>query len=108
MGGRIDSASYRPTLCPASRCLAAEASAVLTRAKLGTEAVVHTTLGDIFVRLMPDIAPKVRDDGGWRGRMGWRWAYTGHVMPHPPPPQAVENFTTHSRAGYYSGTLFHR
>ena len=49
------------------------------RAELGTQAIMHTTLGDITLRLFPQSAPK-----------------------------AVENFTTHSRGGYYNNTLFHR
>ncbi|KAL3963945.1 hypothetical protein ACCO45_000949 [Purpureocillium lilacinum] len=42
-------------------------------------AVVHTNYGDIHIRLFPDAAPK-----------------------------AVENFVTHSKNGYYNGTIFHR
>ena len=45
----------------------------------GTGAVLHTTYGDITLRLFPSIAPK-----------------------------AVENFTTHARNGYYNNVLFHR
>jgi peptidylprolyl isomerase domain and WD repeat-containing protein 1 len=45
----------------------------------GTSAVLHTTLGDIFVKLFPNAAPK-----------------------------AVENFATHAKNGYYDGTIFHR
>ncbi|KAL8703108.1 MAG: hypothetical protein Q9201_003699 [Fulgogasparrea decipioides] len=45
----------------------------------GHAAILHTTYGDIHVRLFPDAAPK-----------------------------AVENFVTHSRNGYYNGTIFHR
>ncbi|CCJ30576.1 unnamed protein product, partial [Pneumocystis jirovecii] len=45
----------------------------------GTSAVIHTTLGDICIRLFPEIAPK-----------------------------AVENFVTHSKNGYYDNTIFHR
>lgn len=48
-------------------------------AETGTSAVVHTTYGDIHIRLFPDAAPK-----------------------------AVENFVTHSRRGYYNNTIFHR
>ncbi|CZT55333.1 peptidylprolyl isomerase [Solibaculum mannosilyticum] len=44
-----------------------------------TIAVMHTTLGDISIRLFPDQAPK-----------------------------AVENFTTHAKDGYYDGLKFHR
>ena len=45
----------------------------------GTEAVLHTTMGDIFVKLFPNAAPK-----------------------------AVQNFATHAKNGYYDGTIFHR
>jgi peptidylprolyl isomerase domain and WD repeat-containing protein 1 len=45
----------------------------------GTAAVIHTSYGDIHVRLFPDAAPK-----------------------------AVENFVTHSKRGYYNNTIFHR
>ncbi|KAG5440266.1 hypothetical protein PCANB_001836 [Pneumocystis canis] len=45
----------------------------------GTSAVIHTTLGDICIRLFPEVAPK-----------------------------AVENFVTHSKNGYYDNTIFHR
>ncbi|KAL3476756.1 hypothetical protein BJX99DRAFT_136292 [Aspergillus californicus] len=49
------------------------------QAELGTSAVLHTTMGDIHLRLFPSAAPK-----------------------------AVENFTTHARTGYYNNTIFHR
>ncbi|KAK3945265.1 peptidyl-prolyl cis-trans isomerase cyp15 [Diplogelasinospora grovesii] len=49
------------------------------QAETGTAAIIHTTYGDIHIRLFPDAAPK-----------------------------AVENFVTHSRRGYYNGTIFHR
>ena len=49
------------------------------QAETGTQVIMHTTLGDIHLRLFPDAAPK-----------------------------AVENFVTHSRTGYYNNTLFHR
>ena len=42
-------------------------------------AIIHTSYGDIHVRLFPEAAPK-----------------------------AVENFVTHSRNGYYNNTIFHR
>lgn len=48
-------------------------------AQTGSSAVVHTTYGDIHLRLFPDAAPK-----------------------------AVENFVTHSRNGYYNNVIFHR
>ncbi|KAI9690635.1 MAG: hypothetical protein M1820_009942 [Bogoriella megaspora] len=46
---------------------------------LQTDAVIHTSKGDIFVQLFPDAAPK-----------------------------AVENFVTHAKNGYYNNTVFHR
>ncbi len=42
-------------------------------------AIMHTNMGDIAMRLFPDHAP-----------------------------QAVENFTTHAKNGYYNGIVFHR
>ncbi|CCC14138.1 unnamed protein product [Sordaria macrospora k-hell] len=45
----------------------------------GQSAVIHTTYGDIHIRLFPDAAPK-----------------------------AVENFVTHAKRGYYNNTIFHR
>ena len=44
-----------------------------------TVAVMHTTMGDIKIKLFPEHAPK-----------------------------AVENFTTHAIEGYYDGLKFHR
>jgi peptidylprolyl isomerase domain and WD repeat-containing protein 1 len=46
---------------------------------VGTTAVLHTSLGDIVIRLFADKAPK-----------------------------AVENFSTHARNGYYNNVIFHR
>lgn len=51
----------------------------LVKTEIGTRAIIHTTYGDIQLRLFPDAAPK-----------------------------AVENFVTHSRHGYYNSTIFHR
>jgi peptidylprolyl isomerase domain and WD repeat-containing protein 1 len=48
-------------------------------AESGSAAIIHTTYGDIHIRLFPDAAPK-----------------------------AVENFVTHSKRGYYNNTIFHR
>jgi peptidylprolyl isomerase domain and WD repeat-containing protein 1 len=49
------------------------------KAETGTSAVLHTTYGDIHIRLFPEAAPK-----------------------------AVENFVTHAKNGYYNNTIFHR
>ncbi|OCK98738.1 peptidyl-prolyl cis-trans isomerase cypE [Cenococcum geophilum 1.58] len=48
-------------------------------AETGTAAIIHTTYGDIHIRLFPGAAPK-----------------------------AVENFVTHSKNGYYNNIIFHR
>lgn len=61
------------------RQLSTRAKAETKSAQTGTSAILHTTYGDIHVRLFPDAAPK-----------------------------AVENFVTHSRNGYYNNTIFHR
>ena len=54
-------------------------AATTKAAETGTAAVLHTTMGDIHLRLYPSAAPK-----------------------------AVENFVTHARQGYYNNTIFHR
>jgi peptidylprolyl isomerase domain and WD repeat-containing protein 1 len=48
-------------------------------AETGTAATIHTTYGDVFIKLFPDAAPK-----------------------------AVENFVTHAKNGYYNNIIFHR
>ncbi|KAI9728954.1 MAG: hypothetical protein M1828_000039 [Chrysothrix sp. TS-e1954] len=45
----------------------------------GSSATIHTTYGDIHIRLFPSAAPK-----------------------------AVENFVTHSKRGFYNNIIFHR
>ncbi|KAL2868777.1 WD40 repeat domain-containing peptidylprolyl isomerase [Aspergillus lucknowensis] len=64
---------------PRDSTTSATDSAVQKHAELGTSAILHTTMGDIHLRLYPSAAPK-----------------------------AVENFTTHARTGYYNNTIFHR
>ena len=49
------------------------------QAASGTSAILHTTYGDISIRLFPEAAPK-----------------------------AVENFVTHAKNGYYNDIIFHR
>jgi hypothetical protein len=61
------------------RNLAAKTRAQARPTQTGTSAILHTTYGDIHIRLYPDAAPK-----------------------------AVENFVTHARNGYYNNTIFHR
>ena len=51
----------------------------LTSTRLAKAATIHTSLGDIYIRLFPDECPRT-----------------------------VENFTVHSQNGYYNGVLFHR
>lgn len=69
-----DVQNEKPTILGGKK--AAEAK---KKAETGTAAIIHTTYGDIHIRLFPDAAPK-----------------------------AVENFVTHSRRGYYNNTIFHR
>jgi peptidylprolyl isomerase domain and WD repeat-containing protein 1 len=47
--------------------------------RMATQATIHTSMGDIFIRMFPQYAPK-----------------------------AVENFTVHAKEGYYDGIIFHR
>lgn len=70
-----DVQNERPTASNAKAAAAAKAKA----AESGTGAIIHTTLGDVHIRLFPKEAPK-----------------------------AVENFVGHSRSGYYNNTIFHR
>ncbi|CAG9462896.1 unnamed protein product [Pedinophyceae sp. YPF-701] len=53
--------------------------AAVSGALLPRGAVMHTTLGDIWLRLFPEECPRT-----------------------------VENFTTHAKNGYYNGLIFHR
>jgi len=68
-----DIQNEKPTNLNAKKTVEARA------AETGTAAIIHTTYGDIHVRLFPDAAPK-----------------------------SVENFVTHSKQGYYNNTIFHR
>lgn len=61
------------------RNLASAKAAAKKTAETGNSAIIHTTYGDIHVRLFPDAAPK-----------------------------AVENFVTHAKKGYYNDVIFHR
>lgn len=54
-------------------------AAVSKPGESGTAAILHTTMGDIHLRLFPSAAPRT-----------------------------VENFVTHARQGYYNNTIFHR
>ena len=63
----------------ADEMVAAASLAATASTSLARSAVIHTTLGDIHVKLFPDETPKT-----------------------------CENFTTHAKNGYYDGLLFHR
>ncbi|KAF0696844.1 Aste57867_12424 [Aphanomyces stellatus] len=56
-----------------------QVASTTTANALGSRAVLHTTMGDIFLTLYPTECPRT-----------------------------VENFCTHARNGYYDGCLFHR
>lgn len=58
---------------------AAVAASIRTENPLGKQATIHTTMGDIVVKLF-----------------------------HSECPKTVENFTVHSKNGYYDNTIFHR
>jgi len=68
-----DVQNEKPTNPHAKKAVEAKA------AETGTAAIIHTTYGDIHIRLFPDAAPK-----------------------------AVENFVVHSKQAYYNNTIFHR
>ncbi|RYP62527.1 hypothetical protein DL769_007269 [Monosporascus sp. CRB-8-3] len=68
-----DVQNEKPTLLNPKKAVQTKA------AESGRAAIMHTTYGDIHIRLFPDAAPK-----------------------------AVENFVTHSKRGYYNNTIFHR
>ncbi|KAM3448992.1 hypothetical protein MY3296_007310 [Beauveria thailandica] len=68
-----DVQNERPTM------LGREKEVNAKKTETGSAAVLHTTYGDIHLRLFPDAAPKT-----------------------------VENFVTHAKQGYYNNTIFHR
>ncbi len=68
-----DVQNEKPTLLNPKKAVQAKTT------ESGTAAILHTTYGDIHIRLFPEAAPK-----------------------------AVENFVTHSKHGYYNNTIFHR
>ena len=78
--GDRDIFNERPTREEQSIAATATAPAAASRAAaLASSATIHTTLGDMHLRLFPQQAPK-----------------------------AVENFIGHARSGYYDGVIFHR
>mmetsp|Transcript_17494 Transcript_17494/g.43979 ORF Transcript_17494/g.43979 Transcript_17494/m.43979 type:complete len:649 (+) Transcript_17494:75-2021(+) len=58
---------------------AAVAASIRTETPLGKQATIHTTMGDIVIKLFFQECPKT-----------------------------VENFTVHAKNGYYDSTIFHR
>ena len=70
-----DVQNEKPRLLAGGSGRAVEAKA----AEVGSAAILHTTMGDIHLRLFPEAAPK-----------------------------SVENFVGLARSGYYNGTVFHR
>lgn len=72
-----DILNEKPLLSASSA--AAGAAGDVAPKESGKAAVIHTSMGDIHVRLFPEAAPRT-----------------------------VENFVTHARNGYYNGTIFHR
>ncbi|KAI0259831.1 hypothetical protein BC834DRAFT_1045054 [Gloeopeniophorella convolvens] len=75
--GDRDIFNERPTRD--EQTIAAAAPAAASRTALASSATIHTTLGDMHLRLFPQQAPK-----------------------------AVENFMGHARSGYYDNVIFHR
>ena len=75
--GDRDVFNERPTRD--EQTVATTSSAKALAAPLATSATIHTTLGDIHIRLFPQQAPK-----------------------------AVENFVGHAKSGYFEGIIFHR
>ncbi|TFK61387.1 hypothetical protein BDN72DRAFT_965195 [Pluteus cervinus] len=78
MGDR-DVFNERPTREEQSVASATQSSGKNGPSPLANSATIHTTMGDIHMRLFPQQAPK-----------------------------AVENFVGHCRSGYFEGVLFHR
>ncbi|KAI0036439.1 peptidyl-prolyl cis-trans isomerase [Vararia minispora EC-137] len=76
--GDRDIFNERPTRDEQTIATAAAATKAL-QSPLATSATIHTTVGDIHIRLFPHQAPK-----------------------------AVENFVGHAKSGYFEGIVFHR
>ncbi|KDQ62315.1 hypothetical protein JAAARDRAFT_121409 [Jaapia argillacea MUCL 33604] len=77
--GDRDVFNERPTLAEQSLFTSAPTQSLSSSHKLANAATIHTTVGDIHMRLFPQFAPK-----------------------------AVENFVGHARSGYFEGIVFHR
>ena len=77
--GDRDVFNERPTRDEQSVAAASTGQGHSGPSPLANSATIHTTLGDIHMRLFPQQAPK-----------------------------AVENFVGHARSGYFEGVVFHR
>ncbi|KAI5896714.1 uncharacterized protein SCHCODRAFT_02615627 [Schizophyllum commune H4-8] len=77
--GERDVFNERPTREMQNIASSAPAAASSGPSPLADAATIHTTLGDIHIRLFPEHAPK-----------------------------AVENFVGHARSSYFEGIIFHR
>lgn len=77
--GERDVFNERPTRDEQSVAAASTGQARSGPSPLANSATIHTTLGDIHMRLFPQQAPK-----------------------------AVENFVGHARSSYFEGIIFHR
>ena len=77
--GDRDVFNERPTRDEQSVAAASTGQGRTGPSPLANSATIHTTLGDIHMRLFPQQAPK-----------------------------AVENFVGHARSGYFEGVVFHR
>jgi len=77
--GDRDVFNERPTREEQSIAAAAPATGKGGPSPVANSATIHTTLGDIHMRLFPQQAPK-----------------------------AVENFVGHARSSYFEGIIFHR
>ena len=96
------------------RLVEAEAS---KQAVLGKEAVVHTTYGDIRIKLFPEECPRTIENFSCVTTcrvslracscLGCRVTFVlPGVLAVPPPPRPL--CSVHSRKGYYNGCIFHR
>ena len=61
-------------------------------------AIIHTSKGDIHVSLYRDECVLIPNEN---------CAFTNFYLSHR-CPKTVENFTVHSKNGYYNGVIFHR
>lgn len=65
--------------------------------RLGQSAVIHTSKGDISIKLFPNEYEK--------DAIGPTFFFKINLIRCP---KTVENFSVHSRNGYYNGCIFHR